>query len=83
MKTMIAPATNSTPKQIPYSIKYVLAGQNIGEFNHLDYLEEKSSVNSLIIANGYKDSVNLMEKTLAICKQFTKFANVYPNSVST
>ena len=27
--------------------------ENIGEFSYLDYLEEKSLTNGLIMANGY------------------------------
>ena len=40
------------------------------EFSYLVYLEEKS------LANGLEDSINLREKTLTICKQFTKFTNI-------
>ena len=31
----------------------VLIAENIGEFSYLDYLEENSLVNGLIMANGY------------------------------
>ena len=38
----------------------------IGKF---DYLEEKSLVNGLTMVNRYiKDSVNVREKTLVICR---------------
>ena len=43
-------------------------GQNIGEFSHLDYLEEKTLANGLHINTDVKYSG---EKTSVIGRQFT------------
>lgn len=53
--------------------KYCMV-ENIGEFRYLDYLEEKVLANSLVM--DIKVSLYLREKTLVICQQIAKFANV-------
>ena len=56
----------------------MLTGQNFGKFSYLDYLGEKTLVNSLFQINTEtKGSVKLREKTLAIGHQFIKFAPMF------
>ena len=58
-----------------------MAGENIGEFNYLDYLEEKSLANGLIMAKDYWKPINW---ALTICQQSLPmfFAIQYINAAS-
>ena len=58
----------------------MLVGENFGKFSYLDYLGEKTLVNSLFQINTeIKGSIKLREKTLAIGHQF---ANVFCYTVT-
>ena len=54
-----------------------IAGDNIGKFSCLDYLEEIALAVGLPMNADNEYSKNLREKTLAIGYQFVKFANVF------